>query len=304
MPTSGDPLPSIALRFRRIGLWAVAAAVWLAGPVQAADTEGRIFQGREIHLSDASHRTFRVGVTGTTAGYNFHPLAHGAREESLPLGEMGFWEKVPDPPSHLRNFDLQLNVENRHDGRFLIEFRYDEDRRNLRYRVIDGAVRVRAENRGYYPTLVVEGAGGASGPETAASLPSGRRLLFFDFNSFDTDLREHYGTVKRMLAHPDYTAYFYYYESTGYEGYYFRTYRDTARMDREKMGLSLEDGSLAYYQRVLDHLRSRHGSDFTDQIILVTRFGKPYARQLEAYARDIGISDEMKVTVWSYEDVP
>jgi len=68
------------------------------------------------------------------------------------------------------------------------------------------------------------------------------------------------------------------------------------------MGLSLEDGTLEYYQRVLDNLKSRLGDDFTGQIILVTRFGKKYAGDLKRYARDIGISKDMVVTVWTYEE--
>jgi hypothetical protein len=305
MPPNRDAAPRLFDGFMLRRLWIVCILSGLIVGVPAAAEEGRLFHGREIHLTNQDNRTFRIGVTGTTAGYNFHALSQGARTESLPLGPMGYWEKVPDPPSYLRNFDLQLHIENRYHGRFLIEFRYDGSLQDLRYRIVDGSVRVRVTRQSYYPTLVVEKA------ETAAAQPAGKtadagshRLLFFDFNSFDSDLREYYGTVKRMLNNPDYTAYFYYYESTGYESYFFRTYRDTAKLDREKMGLSLEDGTLEYYQRILDHLKSRHGADFTDQIILVTRFGKPYARQLKAYARDIGISDEMVVTVWSYEDVP
>ena len=128
-------------------------------------------------------------------------------------------------------------------------------------------------------------------------------MLFFDFNSFDSDLRRHYGKVKRLLNNPDYTAFFYYYESAGYKKYYFRAYQDTEKLDTEKMGLSLEDGTLEYYQRALDNLMSRYGADFSSQIILVTRFGKKFAGALKKYAHDIGISKNTNVSIWSYEDV-
>ena len=127
--------------------------------------------------------------------------------------------------------------------------------------------------------------------------------MFFDFNSFDADLRRHYGKVKRLLDNPDHTAYFFYYEAANYDSYYFKTYQDTANLDTQKMGLSLENGTLAYYQKVLDNLKSRHGNDFTKQIIVVSRFGKKFSRALKKYAHNIGMSEDMVVTFWSYENI-
>ncbi|MBW1913215.1 MAG: hypothetical protein JRI43_08710 [Deltaproteobacteria bacterium] len=67
-------------------------------------------------------------------------------------------------------------------------------------------------------------------------------MYLFDFNSFDVDIRKYYGAVKRLLKNKDSSHYFYYYESGNYNSYYFRTYRNVARLDTDKMGLSLENG--------------------------------------------------------------
>ncbi len=262
-----------------------------------------LFKDRQIFLSNDDNHIFRIGITGTTAGYNFFPLVENAKQESISLGELGYWEKVTDASSSLRNYDLQLTVKNSFNGKFQIEFQYDKKGRDIIFRVLDGPVTVKLDKQGYYPTLFVERSATAVVETEKPVAPSvSMRFLFFDFNSFDADLRKHYGKVKRLLNNPDYRAYFYYYESTGYNSYYFKTYRDTGKLDTEKMGLSLEDGTLEYYQRVLDNLKSRHGDDFTGQIILVTRFGKKYARDLKKYASDIGISKDMVVTVWTYEE--
>jgi len=280
---------------------AFLAMGWVFAGISNAES---LFGGRRIFLSNDDNHVFKIGVTGTTAGYNFIALAKNARRESVSLGDLGYWELVSDPPSSLRNFDLQLNIENRYDGIFQIEFAYDKTARDIRYRVLEGPVRVKVDTSRYYPTILVEKTADAPPPvQPPPEKTALRRILFFDFNHFDADLRKHYGKVKRMLNHPDYAAYFYYYESTNYDSYHFRTYRNTARLDTEKMGLSLEDGTLVYYQKVLENLKSRHGDDFTDHVILVTRFGKKYANDLKKFARDIGISDDMVVTIWSYDDV-
>ena len=263
-----------------------------------------LFKGRHIYLSNDDNHIFRIGVTGTTAGYNFFALVKDAKQESISLGELGYWEMVADPPSFLRNYDLQMTIKNSFKGNFQIEFEYDKRAKDIRYRVLEGPVTVKLDRGGYYPTLIIEKAASAIGvSEKTAPGRISKRFLFFDFNSFDADLRKYYGKVKRLLNNPDYIAYFYYYESANYNSYYFKTYRDTAKLDTEKMGLSLEDGTLAYYQKVLDNLKSRHGADFTGQVILVTRFGKKYARALKKYARDMGVSKDMVVTIWSYDEV-
>ena len=263
-----------------------------------------LFKGRQIHLSKDDNTIFSIGVTGTTAGYNYIALVENAKQESLPLGRLGYWELVPDPPSFLRNYDLQLTIKNRYEGRFKIEFEYDEKRHDIGYRVLEGGIRIVLENQDYYPTLVIEKAPVKEGLVKGSAEKRGlKRFLFFDFNSFDADLRMHYGKVKRLLDNPDYTAYFFYYESANYDSYYFKTYQDTAHLDTEKMGLSLENGTLVYYQRVMDNLKSRHGNDFTNQVIIVSRFGKRFSKALKKYARDIGMSKDMVVTFWSYEDI-
>ena len=264
-----------------------------------------LFKGREIHLSKAANKIVRIGVTGTTSGQNFIALMEDARQESISLGKFGYWEKVPDPPSFLRNYDLQLTVKNQAADHFQVELAYAAADRDIRYRVLEGAVKVSLDLSGYYPTLVIRSAAPAAPPAPAVVPDSktGKQTLFFDFNSFDSDLRRHYGKVKSALGNPAFKAYFYYYESTGYKKYYFKTYRDTARLDTEKMGLSLEDGTLGYYQKVLDNLKARHGGDLSGNVILVTRFGKQFATALKNYARDTGLGAEADVDIWSYEDV-
>lgn len=296
------PLKSVCFSIGLAG--SIIAAVLLLLPVPGAAEP--LFKDRSIFLSNDDNQVFRIGITGTTAGYNFYALVAGAKQEAISLGTLGYWEKVSDPPSFLRNFDLQVIVKNSYTGNFVIEFEYDPKARNIQYRILEGPVLVKVDHGEYYPELVI---GPAAAPVVAEPEPvreikkASKRFLFFDFNSFDADLRMYYGKVKRLLDHPDYRAYFYYYESTNYNDYYFRTYQDTGKLDIQKMGLSLENGTLEYYQKVMDNLMSRHGPDFTDQIILVTRFGKPFARELKKYAQDIGVSNTMVVTVWSYEEV-
>ena len=264
-----------------------------------------LFKGREIYLSNAANNVVRIGVTGTTSGHNFIALMENARQESISLGKLGYWEKVSDPPSYLRNYDLQVTVKNQSAEQFQLELTYNKATKDIHYRVLEGPVAVKLDRSGYYPALVIVSSAPAAAAVAAApkAQQPQEQLLFFDFNSFDSDLRRHYGKVKRALGNPAFVAYFYYYESTGYKKYYFRTYRDTAKLDTEKMGLSLEDGTLAYYQRVLDNLKSLHGSDLSGKIILVTRYGKKFAPALKKYARDIGVGRNGGVEIWSYDDV-
>jgi len=265
---------------------------------------GGLFLGRQIHLSKNDNSIFRIGVTGTTAGYNYIALVEEAKQESIPLGNLGYWELVADPPSFLRNYDLQLIITNLYKGKFKIEFEYDRDRNDISYRVLEGAIQLTLDNQNYYPKMIIEKALLETRSAGDAAIQRGaKRFLFFDFNSFDADLRRHYGKVKRLLENPDHTAYFFYFESANYDSYYFKTYQDTAKLDTEKMGLSLENGTLTYYQKVLDNLKSRHGNDFTNQIIVVSRYGKKFSRELKKYAHDIGMSADMVVTFWSYEDI-
>ena len=77
-----------------------------------------LFQGRRIHLTNEDNRIFTIGVTGTTAGYNYRALIENARQESISLGEFGYWESIDDPPSFLRNYDLQLVIKNNFKGKF------------------------------------------------------------------------------------------------------------------------------------------------------------------------------------------
>jgi hypothetical protein len=275
--------------------------VMAAGSAAAAS----LFKDREIHLSNAANSVVRLGITETTSGHNFIPLMENARQESISLGKLGYWEKVPDPPAFLRNYDLQLSVRNQSTGNFQLELTYAAATKDIRYRVLEGAIKVALDQSGYYPTLIIVSTAPvvAAAPVKASAPQPGKQLMFFDFNSFDSDLRRHYGKVKHALGTPDVAAYFYYYESTGYKKYYFKTFRDTAKLDTEKMGLSLEDGTLEYYQQVLDNLKALHGPSLTGKIIIVTRFGKKYAPALKKYARDIGIGRETSVDVWSYEDV-
>ena len=263
-----------------------------------------LFKDRRIDLGKENNRIFSIGVTGTTAGYNYIALVENAREESISLGELGYWEIVSDPPSFLRNHDLQMTVKNQSQGKFKIEFEYDRRLHDITYRVTEGAIKVKLDNTGYYPALIIENADLVSQKMDEIMLPKGaKRVLFFDFNSFDADLRNYYGSVKRLTGNPDYTHYFYYYEAGNYNSYYFRTLDAVAKLDTDKMGLSLENGTLKYYQTVLDNIKSRLGTDFADQVIIVTRFGKKFSEELKKYADEIGMKKNMVITLRSYDDI-
>jgi hypothetical protein len=291
------------------------AISWLVCFALAVNAWGEtLFEGREIYLSNDDSSIFSIGVTGTTAGYNFFALVENARQEAISLGDLGYWEKIPDPPSFLRNYDLQLTVRNNARGKFRIEFTYDKDQHDIVYHVKDGAVRVRLDREQYYPTLIISSMEALPEPATAPA-PSvetppavekkrTNQYVFYDFNSFDADLRRYYGKIKRLMGNKDYTHYFYYYEAADYDGYYFRTLRSPGELDTDKMGLSLEDGTLGYYQKVLDNLKNRLGADFADQIIIVCRFGGDYARELKQYAADIGLGSDMVITFWPYDQIP
>lgn len=290
------------IRFWTLWLVCVAASVNSAWG-------GVLFQGRQIHLSNDDSAIFSIGVTGTTAGYNFFALVENTRQESISLGDMGYWEKIPDPPSFLRNYDLQLAVRNNARGRFLIEFAYDRNRRDIGYRVKNGDIDVTLDADAYYPTLIIRSKTPAPQPEASAALSAPvvakplKRFVLYDFDSFDADLRKYYGKIKRLMQNKDYTHYFYCFEAAGYDGYYFRTYAHPGQLDTDKMGLSLEDGTLAYYQKVLDNLKNRLGTDFADQIIIVCRFGGDYASDLKKYAADIGLGQDMVITFWTYDEI-
>lgn len=276
------------------------AGGWFAADV-CAET---LFSGRQIHLSNDEHRSFKIGVTGTTAGYNFIALIEKAKQESISLGELGYWEQVDDPPSYLRNYDLQLIVKNRFKGKFQIEFEYDQKQHDINYRVVQGPVQVRLDNSNYYPTLIIDHILAITTSGDIAAVRSGyKRFIFYDFNSFDADLRKYYGRIKHLIKNPAFSHYYYYYESGNYNSYYFKTYQQSAKLDTDKMGLSLENGTLKYYQKVLDNLKSLHGTDFADQIIIITRFGKKYSESLKEYAYEIGMSKNMAITLWSYDDL-
>ena len=279
-------------------IFLVSVGLWTGDAVAAT-----LFEGRQIHLSKDDNRVFKIGITGTTAGYNFIALVEDAQQESIALGDLGYWELVDDPPSVLRNYDLQLNVKNNFRGKFQIEFEYDRQQHDIVYRVLEGPVQVRLDRSEYYPTMVIEPLAAISPADTAPAPAGFKRHLFFDFNSFDADLRKYYGRVKRLLKSADFTHYFYYYESGNYNSYYFKIYDDADKLDTDKMGLSLEDGTLGYYQKVLDNLKSRHGVDFANQVIIVSRFGKKFSKELKQYALEIGWSKNMTVTLWSYEDI-
>ncbi len=272
----------------------------LAGEIHAET----LFKGRRIQLSNDNNRVFKIGLTGTTAGYNFLALIENAKQESISLGELGYWELVADPPSSLRNYDLQLVIKNRYKGKFQIEFAYDRSRQDIRYRILNGPVRVKLDSSEYYPALIIDHIAAVTLSDKEGIIRSGsKRFLFYDFNSFDADLRKYYGSVKRFLENPDFSHYFYYYEAGNYNSYYFKIYQDIEKLDTDKMGLSLENDTLEYYQKVLDNLKSLHGTDFADQVIIVSRFGKKYSRELKIYAYEIGMSRNMIITLWAYEDI-
>lgn len=272
----------------------------LAGEIHAET----LFKGRRIQLSNDNNRVFKVGLTGTTAGYNFLALIENAKQESISLGELGYWELVADPPSSLRNYDLQLVIKNRYKGKFQIEFTYDRSQQDIRYRILNGPVRAKLDSSEYYPALIIDHIAAVTLSDEEGIIRSGsKRFLFYDFDSFDADLRKYYGSVKRLLKNPDFSHYFYYYEAGNYNSYYFKIYQDIEKLDTDKMGLSLENDTLEYYQRVLDNLKSLHGTDFADQVIIVSRFGKKYSRELKIYAYEIGMSRNMIITLWAYGDI-
>jgi hypothetical protein len=263
-----------------------------------------LFKGREIYLNNDENTEFRIGLTGTTAGYNYLALIEDAKQESISIGELGYWELVEDPPSFLRNYDLQLIIENSFKGNFQIEFSYDQKAHNINYRIKEGPVQVKLDNSEYYPKLIIGGAASVAQLLEEAILSSdSNSLLFFDFNSFDVDLRKHYGNIKHLIEGAESKHYFFCYESGGYNSYYFRTYKDVSELDIEKMGLSLEDGTLEYYQKILDNLKSRFGSEFADRVIIISRFGNKYSNELKNYAREIGISKDMEVIFWDYDQI-
>lgn len=274
--------------------WSLGADVWAES----------LFKDRRINLNREDNRSFSIGVTGTTAGYNYIALVENAREESISLGDLGYWEAVSDPPSFLRNYDLQMIVKNQAQGKFKIEFEYDRLLHDITYRITEGAIKVKLDNAGYYPALIIENAVPESQKMDEIALPKGaKRVLLFDFNSFDADLRNYYGSVKRLTGNPDYTHYFYYYEAGNYNSYYFKTLDAVAKLDTNKMGLSLENGTLKYYQTVLDNIKSRLGTDFADQVIIVSRFGKKFSEELKKYANEIGMKKNMIITLRSYDDI-
>ncbi|MBU0987383.1 MAG: hypothetical protein KKH68_09040 [Proteobacteria bacterium] len=263
-----------------------------------------LFNGRQIHLSNEDNRTFKIGVTGTTAGYNFIALIENVKQESISLGDLGYWEMVDDPPSALRNYDLQFNIKNNYKGKFQIEFEYDPKQQDIIYRTLAGTIQVKLDNSEYYPTLIIDHIASVPAKVDDGVVPSGsKRFLFYDFNSFDADMKQYYGSVKRMIRNPDFTHYFYYYESGNYNSYYFKTYRDSNKLDKHKMGLSLENDTLEYYQKVLENLKSHHGTNFADQVVIISRFGKKYSDELKKYAHEIGMSKDMVVNLWSYDDI-
>jgi hypothetical protein len=276
----------------------------LVGSMTGVCSAQGLFRDRHIRMDNDDNHIFSIGVTGTTAGYHFTALIENAKQQSISLGAMGYWELVPDPPSSLRNYDLQLIIRNHVEGKFEIEFKYDREKEDIRYRVKSGRVRVTKDSSGYYPALTIASAPEAEGLDDGVVFRKGaRRILFFDFNSFDSDLRKYYGKIKALMDTPDYIYRFYCYESGNYDSYYFKTFDSVGMLDTDKMGLSLEDGSREYYQRVLDNLKSLLGVDFADQVIIVSKFGRQYARDLKRYAHEIGMNREMVVTFWSYDDI-
>jgi hypothetical protein len=266
-----------------------------------ADT---LFTGRQIHLNNDKNSSFRIGITGTTAGYNYLALIENAKEESISLGNLGYWELVSDPPSFLRNYDLQLIVKNNYKGNFQIEFNYNKQRHNIDYRIKEGLIQVKLDNSSYYPTLIIDGLKSlVQMLEESGAGGNLKNLIFFDFNSLDVDIRKHYGNIKNLLKKSDANHYFYYYESGDYNSYYFKTYKDVVQLDTDKMGLSPEDGSLEYYQKILDNLKSLFGTRFADRVIIISRFGNKFSKELTKYANEIGLGEDMEVTFWSYEQI-
>jgi len=147
----------------------------LAGEIHA-DT---LFKGRSIQLSNDNNRVFKVGLTGTTAGYNFLALIENAKQESISLGELGYWELVADPPSSLRNYDLQLVIKNRYKGKFQIEFAYDRSQQDIRYRILNGPVRVKLDSSEYYPTLNIDHIAAVTLSDEEGIIRSGSKRFLF-----------------------------------------------------------------------------------------------------------------------------
>ena len=263
-----------------------------------------LFTGRQLYLNNDKNSVFRIGITGTTAGYNYLALIENAKEESISLGDLGYWELVADPPSFLRNYDLQFIVKNNFKGNFQLEFTYNKQGQNIEYRIKEGSIEVKLDNTTYYPTLIIDGLTSVVQMLEEGGIGSGlNNFLFFDFNSLDVDLRKHYGNIKSLLKKSDANPYFYYYESGDYNSYYFKTYQDVTELDTDKMGLSLEDGSLEYYQKILDNLKSRFGTKFADRVIIISRFGNKFSKELTKYAYEIGLGNDMEVTFWSYDQI-
>ena len=263
-----------------------------------------LFENRRIYLNNHQNRVFRIGITGTTAGYNYIALIENAKQESISLGDLGYWERVADPPSFLRNYDLQCIIKNKYKGKFQIEFEYDANRKSMDYRIKEGRIEVKLDHNDYYPTLIIGSISSGSGGITKGVIGSGiNNILFFDFNSFDMDLRKYYGKIKQLISDKEVSHYFYYYESGDYNRYYFKTYQDVSQLDTDKMGLSLEDGTMEYYQKILDNLKSRFGTQFADRVIIISRFGSRFSKGLKRYASEIGFSEGMVVTFWAYDDI-
>jgi hypothetical protein len=293
---------------KRLARMLLAAGCILAVccPVAAAgnaEPEGLLFKDREIHLELPLNAQVTFGVTGTTAGRRFIALATEARQQPIDLSALGYWEKVADPPSSLRNHDLQVMVHNRFNGRFKIELAYDPGHRQIRYRVVGGDVLVQVDGGSYVPllTVVPKAEHGAVSPATQPT--SGRRLVFFDFNSFDGDLKQYYGKIKRLMQNRTVAPYFFCYEAAGYDSYFFRIYSDPGRLDTAKMGLSLENGSLGYYQKALENLKAHKGEALSGRITLVSRFGHDHAIALNQFARDIGIAVDGDIRFRSYSEL-
>jgi hypothetical protein len=302
------PQPKGNVSLNRIAAVLLLAVAWLSvcRPAGAEETAiaGILFQGREIHLQQPRNQQVTFGRTGSTAGRAFIPLAGDAGRQALDLGKLGYWEKVADPPSFLRNTDLQVMVHDRTDTRFRIELAYDGKRRHIRFRVLEGAVAVRLDDSDTIPLLTIVPTGGrAATPAASLTPPSGSRIVIFDFNSFDGDLKPFYGRIKRLMQDSAAATFFYCYEADGYDPYFFKVYRDPGKLDTAKMGLSLEDGSLAYYQKVLENLKARQGDQLNGRLTLVSRFGGTHAVALNRFARDIGIAADGDIRFQSYSEL-
>lgn len=265
---------------------------------------GTLFKDRKIYLNNEKYSLFRIGVTGTTAGYNYIALIKNAREESVSLGEIGYWEQVDDPPSYLRNHDLQMIIENNHQGNFQIEFRYNKEAKDLEYEKTEGNIKISLDRSGYYPRLVIESIASVSQLiEEGIIGKDTKSMIFFDFNSFDVDLRKYYGSIKNLIRKTGSNHFFYYYESGDYNSYYFRIFKSVGELDTDKMGLSLENETLSYYQKIIDNLKSLHGSDFTEKLIIISRSGNKFEKELRAYSKEIGIGEGTEVFFWSYDQL-